>query len=336
MVRPAAAVGEAVGSEARELTSPGSSRGYAGWACNRTPSASLLSVLISVVTRKRRPNRAPASITLRLKRGGLERVDRTTEPGTVVQPAPPQGGAVGHRVCRCGVGPAAGSRVPEHRVSLAGATATAGHDCFPGLPAHCARARLVPRRPGSAARQRQGVRDPDRAAAAGWRTFLVGRALARYPRRDGGGSPSAAQPQIPATTGTSIAVLPFVNMSDDKANEYFSDGISEELLNVLVRVDGLGVASRTSSFGYKGSPLGTAAIAQRAQGEPRPRRQRAQVRQSRAHHRAADRCRERPSPVVRDVRPRTDRHLRHPGRNRERDRRRAARQLGTAKNRSPR
>ncbi len=56
-------------------------------------------------------------------------------------------------------------------------------------------------------------------------------------------------------------MLPFVNMSDDKGNEYFSDGISEELLNVLVRVDGLGVASRTSSFSYKGSPLGTADIA---------------------------------------------------------------------------
>lgn len=40
----------------------------------------------------------------------------------------------------------------------------------------------------------------------------------------------------PAEAGTSIAVLPFVNMSDDKANEYFSDGISEELLNVLERV----------------------------------------------------------------------------------------------------
>ena len=70
-------------------------------------------------------------------------------------------------------------------------------------------------------------------------------------------------PQAPAAPASepSIAVLPFVNMSDDKGNEYFSDGISEELLNVLVRVDGLGVASRTSSFGYKGSPLGTAAIA---------------------------------------------------------------------------
>ena len=72
----------------------------------------------------------------------------------------------------------------------------------------------------------------------------------------------AAQPVAEAkASGTSIAVLPFVNMSGDKDNEYFSDGISEELLNVLVRVDGLGVASRTSSFSYKGSPLGTAAIA---------------------------------------------------------------------------
>jgi adenylate cyclase len=71
----------------------------------------------------------------------------------------------------------------------------------------------------------------------------------------------AAQAPAAAEAGTSIAVLPFVNMSPDKDNEYFSDGISEELLNVLVRVPGLGVASRTSSFAYKGSPLGTAEIA---------------------------------------------------------------------------
>ncbi len=49
----------------------------------------------------------------------------------------------------------------------------------------------------------------------------------------------------------SIAVLPFVNMSGDPDNEYFSDGISEELLNVLVKVEGLRVASRTSSFAFK-------------------------------------------------------------------------------------
>jgi TolB-like protein len=75
---------------------------------------------------------------------------------------------------------------------------------------------------------------------------------------------TAAKPMTGAEIGNrpSIAVLPFVNMSEDEDNEFFSDGISEELLNVLVRVDGLGVASRTSSFAYKGSQLGTAAIAE--------------------------------------------------------------------------
>lgn len=49
----------------------------------------------------------------------------------------------------------------------------------------------------------------------------------------------------------SIAVLPFVNMSGDPDNEYFGDGLAEELLNSLVRVEGLRVAARTSSFEYK-------------------------------------------------------------------------------------
>jgi len=49
----------------------------------------------------------------------------------------------------------------------------------------------------------------------------------------------------------SIAVLPFVNMSDDAGNEYFSDGISEEILNSLAKVKDLKVAGRTSSFAFK-------------------------------------------------------------------------------------
>jgi len=49
----------------------------------------------------------------------------------------------------------------------------------------------------------------------------------------------------------SIAVLPFVNMSADKDNEYFSDGITEELLNALTKIEGLNVTSRTSSFAFK-------------------------------------------------------------------------------------
>ncbi|MDZ4730854.1 MAG: hypothetical protein SH820_13030 [Xanthomonadales bacterium] len=50
----------------------------------------------------------------------------------------------------------------------------------------------------------------------------------------------------------SIAVLPFVNMSEDANNEYFSDGISEEILNSLAKVKELKVAGRTSSFAFKG------------------------------------------------------------------------------------
>ena len=59
----------------------------------------------------------------------------------------------------------------------------------------------------------------------------------------------------------SIAVLPFTDMSPEQDQGYFSDGISEELLNLLVRVDGLKVASRTSSFNYKGSNQSLAEIA---------------------------------------------------------------------------
>ncbi len=70
-----------------------------------------------------------------------------------------------------------------------------------------------------------------------------------------------AQLDQDAETWQSIAVLPFVNMSADANNEYFSDGISEELLNVLVKVNSLRVASRTSSFTYKGSDLSMTDIA---------------------------------------------------------------------------
>jgi TolB-like protein/cytochrome c-type biogenesis protein CcmH/NrfG len=61
----------------------------------------------------------------------------------------------------------------------------------------------------------------------------------------------------------SIAVLPFVNMSDDASNEYFSDGISEELLNLLAKIPDLHVAARTSSFSFKGQSLEVTEIAER-------------------------------------------------------------------------
>ncbi|MCZ6827543.1 MAG: hypothetical protein O7D88_08585, partial [Gammaproteobacteria bacterium] len=59
---------------------------------------------------------------------------------------------------------------------------------------------------------------------------------------------------VPAADGThSIAVLPLVNMSSDPETDYFSDGLAEELLNLLSKVDALRVAARTSSFVYKGA-----------------------------------------------------------------------------------
>lgn len=62
----------------------------------------------------------------------------------------------------------------------------------------------------------------------------------------------ATEPE-PDIVENSIAVLPFVNMSAEADQDYFSDGLTEELLNVLTHVEGLNVASRTSSFAYKGS-----------------------------------------------------------------------------------
>lgn len=56
-------------------------------------------------------------------------------------------------------------------------------------------------------------------------------------------------------TDNTIAVLPFVNMSPDPENEYFSDGITEEIINALARLDNLKVISRTSSFFFKGKNL---------------------------------------------------------------------------------
>src|SRR5881396_1939967 len=55
-----------------------------------------------------------------------------------------------------------------------------------------------------------------------------------------------------AATPKSIAVLPFVNMSADPENEYFTDGIAEEIINALTKIQALRVASRTSSFAFKG------------------------------------------------------------------------------------
>jgi len=73
-------------------------------------------------------------------------------------------------------------------------------------------------------------------------------------------SEQAATQEAPVQSDNSIAVLPFVNMSDDSSNEYFSDGLSEELLNLLAKIPELRVAARTSSFSLKGKELQIAEV----------------------------------------------------------------------------
>jgi adenylate cyclase len=75
---------------------------------------------------------------------------------------------------------------------------------------------------------------------------------------EGGQETGSLTPGIPPL---SIAVLPFVNMSSDPEQEYFSDGLSEELLNLLTQVPELTVASRTSAFSFKGKEATVGEIA---------------------------------------------------------------------------
>src|SRR5205085_6270393 len=77
----------------------------------------------------------------------------------------------------------------------------------------------------------------------------VARAVSVHPEIAGGLSSGV---EAPVEARNSIAVLPFTNMSADAENEYFCDGLAEELLNALARIEDLHVAARTSAFSFKG------------------------------------------------------------------------------------
>jgi adenylate cyclase len=85
--------------------------------------------------------------------------------------------------------------------------------------------------------------------------------------RGSGANPPAKDQSYAVTTpigpppAASIAVLPFADLSPEKDQQYFSDGIAEEILNVLARIDGLKVASRTSAFQFRSAATGIPAIA---------------------------------------------------------------------------
>jgi TolB-like protein/Flp pilus assembly protein TadD len=83
---------------------------------------------------------------------------------------------------------------------------------------------------------------------------------AQTPAVPNASTPSAAS-AAPTVSDNSIAVLPFVDMSQTKDQEYFSDGITEELLNLLAKIPQLQVTARTSSFSFKGKEIGIREIA---------------------------------------------------------------------------
>jgi len=100
-----------------------------------------------------------------------------------------------------------------------------------------------------------------RLAIAAGLIGIVAAAFALFPRwHDRAVSQNAALANIPPK---SIAVLPFRNLSEDKDNAFFADGISEELLNLLSKVPQLQVAARTSSFSFKGKQIEIPEIARK-------------------------------------------------------------------------
>ena len=86
-------------------------------------------------------------------------------------------------------------------------------------------------------------------------TFILVQHLSLKPPRTSASIPSPERPALALPSIPSIAVLPFTNLSGDPQQEYFSDGISEQLINELSRLPGLFVIARNSTFAYKGKAI---------------------------------------------------------------------------------
>lgn len=109
-------------------------------------------------------------------------------------------------------------------------------------------------------------RPEDRFATAGEFAQQLAAVADEITHPQGTASDGSMSATVPASAGLerhAIAVLPFVNLSAEKENEYFSDGMTEEIINALARVKGLRVAARTSSFTFKGKDLDAQTIGQR-------------------------------------------------------------------------
>ena len=98
---------------------------------------------------------------------------------------------------------------------------------------------------------------------------------------------TAAAPALPLPDRPAIAVLPFTNMSGDPEQEYFSDGISEDIITALSKLRWFFVIARNSSFTYKGKAVHLKQVAEELGVALCRRGQRPKGRRPRAHHGAA-------------------------------------------------
>ena len=140
-----------------------------------------------------------------------------------------------------------------------------GEQPFTGPTAQAVIARRFVQTPTDVAALREGVPRPVARA--------VGRALSRAPidRYDTAALFVTSLAEIdavvvtakPAAPEKSLAVLPFENLSADKENEYFGDGIAEDIMNALVQLDGLHVAARNSAFFFRGKQAPLAEIGEK-------------------------------------------------------------------------
>jgi adenylate cyclase len=138
------------------------------------------------------------------------------------------------------------------------------------------------------------------------------------------GTSSATLPEVAGSQPAqaqrpSIAVLPFANMSGDPEQEYFADGISEDIITALSKISGLFVIARNSSFTFKGLERSRRGGGQEARRTLHFGRQRAESWQSRAYHRPIGRRRFRRPYLGRTFRSRIDGRIRSTGRGYEGD-----------------
>ena len=148
-----------------------------------------------------------------------------------------------------------GLRLPEWTVTLVIALVVLG------FPLAVAMGWMFDLGPGGMKRTRAEADTPERSGDAAAQPARVETLQPGPPEPAASHQPAVSAARAGDADRRTIAVLPFVNMSGDPENEYFSDGIAEEILNLLTQLPQLKVASRTSSFAYKGKEFSIPGVA---------------------------------------------------------------------------